>query len=320
VFIVGIDENGLGPILGPLVTTAVTFELSRYRADKQAELGRSLGIDDSKNTASFGQMKAAEGLALAVCERLQGELPAHADQLLDALLLDRPTRLRKGCPENAEAQCWSVALPVPCFGGDAAKGREMLAALKQRGLMLAHTRSAVACTGDLNRRLRRGQSRVEVDLELMERLVLDARGVVSAELRAICGMVGGIRNYDEKWRHFAAHAVTKARTRDGSLAYEVEGVGHVRFEIDADARHLPVALASMVGKYVRELWMERQNRFYRSHDPALEEVSGYHDPVTRRFITASALLRKRIGIENDCFERKNQKQIAALVPSPLEEG
>jgi ribonuclease HII len=52
----------------------------------------------------------------------------------------------------------------------------------------------------------------------------------------------------------------------------------VRFEVDADGLHTPVAVASMVGKYVRELAMERQNRFYAKHDAALPSPSGYHDP------------------------------------------
>jgi hypothetical protein len=254
-------------------------------------------------------MGAAEGLALAVCEALHGSVPADVDALFDGLLLDSRAQLGAGCPSGAVRQCWSERPALPCFGGDIEEGRRMLSALKRRGTRLVRARSAVACTGALNRLLRAGQSRVEVDLELMERLVLDARGALGADLRAICGMVGGIRNYTERLRHFPVQAVTPCAARGGTLAFEVNGVGHVRFEIDADARHLPVALASMLGKYVRELWMERQNRFYRGEDATLAEVSGYHDPITQRFIRESALLRKRLGIDDDCFVRKNQKQV-----------
>jgi hypothetical protein len=231
------------------------------------------------------------------------------DGLFDALLLDAPPSLRAACPARSSALCWSTPLTLPCFGGDLAEGRAALSALTSRGVRVVHARSAVACTGSLNRALEGGQSRVEVDLELMERLVLDARARVGAPLRAICGMVGGIRNYRDKLRHWPKAAVTPRRAREGALVFDVEQVGHVRFEIDADARHLPVALASMVGKYVRELWMERQNRFYRAEDPSLGNVSGYHDPLTRRFIAGSAPLRRRMGIEDDCFLRKNQKQV-----------
>jgi len=86
-------------------------------------------------------------------------------------------------------------------------------------------------------------------------------------------------------------------------SHGTRGLGAVRFEVDADASPLPVALASMIGKYVRELAMARQNAFYRGHDPELPEVSGYHDKVTARLVDATQLLRARLGIEDRCFER-----------------
>jgi len=307
--VVGVDENGLGPLLGPLVTTAVSFEFARYSPERHAGVGRELGIDDSKSTAGFGQMAVAEGLALALVETLHGAAADDVDTLFDCLLLDKPSALRTPCPDSSRPQCWSIPLTLPCFGGDLAAGRTMLRGLVKRGVRPMHVRSALSCTGDLNRRLRKGQSRVEVDLELMERLVLDARTHASGEVRAICGMVGGIRNYTARMRHFPLSGVTAARATGGTLAYDVAGVGHVRFEIDADARHLPVALASMVGKYVRELWMERQNRFYRAADSSLEDVSGYHDPVTQRFIVASAALRVSLGIADACFLRKSARHL-----------
>ncbi len=307
--IVGIDENGLGPLLGPLVTTAVSLELKRYRPDHHAELGRTLGIDDSKATAGFGQMALAEGLALALIEQLTGTLPTDIDALLEALLLDAPAALRTPCPSGSRPQCWSIAIPLPCFGGEVEAGREVLRKLAKAGLRPLHVRSALACTGSLNTLLRKGQSRIEVDLELMERLVLDARGQVAEDVRAVCGMVGGIRNYLAKMRHLPLRGVAKARAPSPTLAFDVQGVGHVRFEIDADTNHMPVALASMVGKYVRELAMERQNRFYRQHDESLAEVSGYHDPVTQRFIVASTALRASLGVDDACFRRQAAKDL-----------
>jgi len=315
VFVVGVDENGLGPLLGPLVTTAVTLEVARYQPERHGSIGRELGIDDSKATAGFGQMGMAEGLALAVFERLWGHTPRDVDALFEGLLLDRPSALQSGCPSGSRAQCWSVQPGLPCLGGDISKGRAILDGLTKRGIELTHVRSAVACAGTLNRLLREGQSRVEVDLELMERLVLDARAKCESEVRAICGMVGGIRSYPEKLRHVRREHLRPRRAQGGTLAYDVTGLGQLRFEIDADARHLPVAFASMLGKYVRELWMERQNRFYRGHQPELAEVSGYHDPVTRRFVKESKRLRVRLGIHDACFERLNQAQVAAAQQS-----
>ncbi len=62
-------------------------------------------------------------------------------------------------------------------------------------------------------------------------------------------------------------------------------------------------LASLVGKYVRELSMLRIHLDLRAHVPALGAASGYHDPVTTRYIVATALVRRERQIPDDCFER-----------------
>jgi ribonuclease HII len=315
--LVGVDENGLGPLLGPLVTTSVSLELGRYQPARMAGIGRDLGIDDSKETAAFGRMAAAEGLALAVLEQTSGHLPRSVDEFLEALLLDAPAQLRGRCPETSRPQCWSVALALPCFGGDVAQGRQALQTLRKRGIHVRRAKSAVACTRLLNDRLALGQSRVELDLELMERLMLDARAALGLDLVAICGMVGGIRNYRERLRHIARERVVARRGRAGALVFEVEQLGQVRFEIDADQNHFPVALASMIGKYLRELWMLRHNRFYQAGDDSLADVSGYHDPVTRGFIQQSAALRRRLGVEDACFVRDSAKTQQNRLQLPL---
>ena len=84
----------------------------------------------------------------------------------------------------------------------------------------------------------------------------------------------------------------------------VAGLGTIAFVRDADAGHLLVCMASLVGKWVREVLMSRVTRFHRAHDPSLPEASGYHDPVTTRFIEASLLARRSRNIRDDCFERR----------------
>ncbi len=61
-------------------------------------------------------------------------------------------------------------------------------------------------------------------------------------------------------------------------------------------------MASMVGKWVREVMMARITRFY-GHEKGELGASGYHDPVTDRFVAATALVRKKSRIPEACFER-----------------
>jgi ribonuclease HII len=64
-----------------------------------------------------------------------------------------------------------------------------------------------------------------------------------------------------------------------------------------------VMLASLVGKYIRELLMARVARFYDGEEPEAGHVSGYHDPRTDRWVDATRQRRRALRIVDDCFER-----------------
>ena len=303
--VVGADENGLGPQLGPLISTAVACRLERYEPEPWRRLGGTLGLADSKVTSAFGKMAHAEGVVLALLDELHGEPPADLDALLELLSLDGGLALRAGCPGGETTrQCFGSTIELPRFGGQLEDGRARLRRLADEGMQLVRARTVLSCAGDLNRRLEAGQNKLSVDLEAFERLLEDMAMALGAPLNAICGQVGGIRRYLEHFRRFGARGARERSAEPGQRRYEVEGVGEVIFEIDADATHLPVALASMVGKYVRELSMDRLMTYYGQADASLPRVSGYHDPRTRRFVEQSARARRRLGIVEGCFLRR----------------
>jgi len=302
-WVTGIDENGLGPRLGPLVVTAASLDLEAYDLRELADLGRDLGIDDSKVTSAFGRMGHAEGIALALAELCLGRHPEHIDDVLDAFVRGGAAALRRPCPKGAsEAQCWSARVPLAAFGGDIEWGRDVLARLREAGAEVRHVRSVVACAGTLNHAFAAGQSKLRVDLAYFESLLRDARAAAPEDLLAICGMVGGIRKYRDHFSEFLDGVETLRESRR-EARYRIAGVGEVSFEVKADSRHLPVAMASMVGKYLRELMMARMNGFYREADPSFPAFSGYHDPITSRFVEASAGMRRKLKILPACFER-----------------
>lgn len=302
-WVLGVDENGLGPRLGPLVATAVALELPKARrraVDRAAEGAR---IADSKLVSGFGKMAWAEGVALAAVERQEGRAPRDADELLSALALDGALALRAPCPTASAPQCWSEPIELPAYGGSLEEGHRALEALAKAGARLVRARSAIACVRVYDEGVARRGSKVALDLELFERLILDARAASDEDLDATCGMVGGIRQYLRYFSRFdpvATRLVEESRAR---ARYRVPGVGLVTFEVDADASHPAVALASMIGKYVRELGMDRITRFYRRAQPELAPVSGYHDPKTAAFVEATTRTRRRLRIADGCFER-----------------
>lgn len=298
--VIGVDENGLGPRLGPLLATAATIEVRRYDREALRALGDELGIGDSKQVSAFGRMAHAEGLALAVAAA-GGAAPKDVDALFAALSIDGLLSLRAPCPDAATSrQCWS-SLALPAFGGDLAAGEAMLSALGRAGVRLSRVRSAIACAGVFNEWVAGGQSKLALDLHLFERLLLDGRASAQGDVTAICGMVGGIRRYASRLTRLGEVAIVEETK--GLSRYHASGLGSLSFEVSADDRHLPVGLASMIGKYLRELAMARLVGFYRAHDDSLPVVSGYHDPVTRRFVDSSADLRRKLGVVGSCFER-----------------
>ena len=304
--VMGVDENGLGPRLGPLVATSVTLRTPRYARAALCERGLALGLTDSKETGGFGRMGFTESVALALLKRGGAGLLGSADGLLDQVSPDLRQRLRACCPDDPTAeQCWAVDLPLPAFGGDESHGEAILDRLVGRSsLCIVDVQSRIACAGVLNAKLAAGKNKLAVDLELFEDLISSVHGRHGSPMLVVCGMIGGIRDYASRLSRFESHRVEPLAGRRGQKRYAVDGVDEVRFEVDADARHLPVALASIVGKYVREICMRRIGEFYRRGNPELKLASGYHDPVTTRFIDATEPSRRRLGIAPDCFRRQ----------------
>jgi len=64
----------------------------------------------------------------------------------------------------------------------------------------------------------------------------------------------------------------------------------VTFQPEAEAAHLPVALASTFAKYVRELAMARLNRYFNALDPELKPTAGYTTDARRWLADAEGLL------------------------------
>jgi len=304
--VMGVDENGLGPRLGPLVATSVALEVPRYARAALCDRGLALGLTDSKETGGFGRMGFTESVALALVKRGGTGFPATADAFLDVVSPDARRRIRACCPDARTAgQCWAVELPLPAFGGDASYGEGLLDQLVGRSsLRIVDVQSRIACAGVLNAKLAAGTNKLAVDLELFEDLICAVQARHGPRLLAVCGMVGGIRDYASRLSRFEPQRVRSLVGRRGQRRYRVDGVGEIRFEVDADARHLPVALASIVGKYVREISMRRIGEFYQQGNPELNLASGYHDPVTTRFIDATEASRRRLGIAPDCFRRQ----------------
>lgn len=305
----GVDENGLGPRLGPLVVTAIVARVSDagqcIAARKpRGSLARRLG--DSKALVSHGDVALGEAWARALAARV-GLDARGPDSLIHALALDSRSELRRMCPSHVEAQCWNTERETFEAEGElVARVSDDLGKLAARGIDVVDVRTTLVCTKRLNEARMRGRSRFDVDLHAMERIVLDARERAGADLDVVCGKVGGYARYSDAFGPLAGrlHAIIEEGAKRS--AYSFPGLGTIAFVRDADENHLLVAMASLVGKWVRELMMARIVRYYGHAESALA-ASGYHDPVTDRFVVATALVRRKKEVPDTCFERANDE-------------
>jgi ribonuclease HII len=307
-FRLGIDENGLGPRLGPLIVTAVGARTSgsgNDRAERRARGAMRARLGDSKKLISRGDTALGEAWARAIAQRMGMTAASGPDGLIHALSLDGADVLRERCPPDHTEQCWNTS--GEAFAADDALVARVgldLAKLAHQGIDVLYVACVVTCARRLNDEIARGLTRFHVDLHAMERLALDGRARAQHDVVATCGKVGGFDRYPAAFGPMNGwlHAVTvQGRARS---EYSVPGLGRIAFVRDADDDHLLVSMASLVGKWVRDVLMARIVRYHRAYSPDLPDASGYHDPVTSRFISATRLTRTRRQLPDDCFERR----------------
>ncbi|MBX3206958.1 MAG: hypothetical protein KF764_18070 [Labilithrix sp.] len=309
----------MGPRLGPLIVTSVLARVDGARGAKLATSKPSgafaARIGDSKKLFAGGDSTLGEAWARAIAARTAraaAELapgphpprPSTPAELLSTVALDPEATLRAPCPSHHADLCWGSGGEAfaadDASVADCAKDLDRLAA---RGLEVLGVRVAIVCARKLNDAVEAGLSRFDVDLHTMERLALAARDDAGEHVYAFCGKVGGFDFYGDRFGPLGGRLHTVLCEGRARSEYQVAGVGRLAFLRDADDTHLIVGLASLVGKWVRDHLMRRVVRWHRAHVPDAPEASGYHDPVSSRFIEATALVRKKLRVDPLCFER-----------------
>ncbi|BAM04112.1 ribonuclease H family protein [Phycisphaera mikurensis] len=298
----GIDEAGYGPLFGPLTVGRCVLEigalpspaagpdplawrppdlwarLSRVVCRTVGEARRSgrIPVNDSKKlTGRAAGLAHLERGVLAFAD-LAGQRPATEAAWFDAVAAGLPTPLPP----------WYRAAPTPPLpasvpAGELAVARGQLAAAAARiGVAAAPFSVAVVLEDAFNAEAGGPGGKAAVNLaRAMGRLreLWRTRGgdgpVVAVDRQ------GGRTRYGAALRAALPGARLEVLAETPSLsAYRLLGDGRwmlVRFEVQAEERHLPVALASMAAKYSRELLMARFAAFFAAACPGVASTKGY---------------------------------------------
>jgi ribonuclease HII len=315
--IAGIDEAGFGPLLGPLVVSATAFRVPDERVDRCLwdtlvascscdieRSGRRLAIADSKKLyRARGDLSLLERSVLVMLGALT-KSPRTWRGLLDEIAPKATAAL--------EAYPWYAVtdLPIPVGEGvgdiptranalrrDLADNRVELLGVLCEPLPEGHYNRLVGSTNNKSVAL------LGLALRLVDRIF---RSGWDERVRIGVDRLGGRMHYREPLQTafpgFDLRIVEETAQRS---AYRLAGEGRVcriEFVVGGEDRFFAVALASMVSKYVRELYMRVFNDYWCRQHAGLKPTAGYFTDA-KRWLRDAAPALKRLSVDRNTLVR-----------------
>jgi ribonuclease HII len=306
----GIDEAGYGPMLGPLCIGCSLFVLDAHDpaagppdmwkllasavCRKPADRRHRVAVDDSKrlkapNDGPQHPLRHLERGVLSFCTPAAPETDGALFRALGTEVATRP---------------WfagGTTLPVAHGADELRIARARVdRALRAAGIRCEALRCEAIDAGAFNQAVAACGNKAQVNFDAAVRMV---RAVwdrfPGAHPRVMVDRHGGRVHYAESLAAAfeGAEVETVAETATLSRYTLRRGADRltVSFAQEGDGRFLPVALASMAAKYVRELLMLRLNGFFRARLPDLRPTAGYYGDA-RRYVTEIKPLMRELRL------------------------
>ena len=319
-YLIGTDEAGYGPNLGPLVISASVWQAPDgvRGEDLFGRLGHVIA----------GSLKEAEKLTppcMVVADskilyNSGGDL-RHLERGLWAawsLLGLQPRTWREAWHALAASESeefslspwfneYDAAVPIDIIAGCwPTHGPRLRDALLTEGVQLVALSSRAVFPREFNELLElygsKGALLSHLTLELITQMISPLDG---QQILVVCDKHGGRNRYGSLLsEHFPDYLIeVHGESRQQSVyRFGING-RRVEFCFRTNAEScLPAALASMASKYLRELAMQPFNEFWCSRVPGLAPTAGYPQDA-RRFKTAITPAQRELGIEDNTIWR-----------------
>ena len=315
--VVGIDEAGYGPLLGPLVVAATLWRAGpaaiggnwwKHLRDSVSRTPQRqsmlLPVGDSKQVFDRKQGVATLERTVLAFGRAAGLPVGNLGEFLRGLGYE-PTLESQCCPWYEDL---SRTLPVdPARSAYEGAAERLHRTMDAAGVVCQGLRTQIVTEDAFNRRVAQTRNKAEIVLEAVLWLMHWAQAHSAAQdVYVLVDRLGGRADYrgvlmaafPERHLHVLEVSDTCSRYR---LATEASD-WHVEFRVEGERAHLPIALASMLAKYVRELLMERFNAYWRELAPNLRPTAGYYSDA-QRFLADIRMLLERGGVPRERFVR-----------------
>ncbi len=317
VVLAGIDEAGLGPLLGSL---AIGYALLEVPCDEREPWKRLRGtvaktpgaaarvvVADSKLVFQRNARGAARLETTALAFRAQrdgGRIEPDAERFLFGTLAPAPAW--RALPWRAEL----ARLPYVCSGDSLELTGALLArALQRARITVLDAGVRLVPAAELNASFAEtGNKADSVWNKVLEVLRHAWAARVRAPVRTTVDMLGGRRRYGElltsAFPEARVELVEESRGRSAYAlaAHDGSGTMELEFRVQADRRSFEVALASCLAKYARELEMHAFNAYFARLQPDLTPTAGYRGDGSRWLADAGAALA-RSGLAREWLVR-----------------
>lgn len=304
----GIDEAGFGPLLGPLVVSGTAFrvpdrnihgclwETLRETCTREPKHHHSkLTIADSKKVYHSASGLAGLERAALVTLAAAGHQPGTWRELMETIAPQAATSFDR-LPWYTQAD-----LPLPVDDGVGhvqTRANALRLDAKENDIEFLGAFVEPVLEDDYNHLVEHTENKAValqgIVLRVMDRIL---RATDDARVRLCVDRLGGRTHYREALRtsfpEFEIEIIEESAERS---AYRLAGaarVVRVEFAAGGEERHLPIALASMFSKYIRELYMRAFNQYWCAKQPDLRPTAGYYTDAKRWLRDARTTLEQQ---------------------------
>ncbi len=285
------DEAGYGPKLGPLVIAATQWsvqdsvqspfdfwsELDSIATNSPDRKDHRLHVADSKEVYSTGKgLKSLERSVLGFASSAGYKLNSLKNFIEQA---------NQSIPVSFEKQPWyknsDLQLPLACDKEQISKDElQLKKVFSVKKLNLEAIAVEVICPEQFNRLIEQYGNKSELLTRCSLKLLKRIRPAREVPTQIWADKHGGRNRYLPHLLDAFPNSFFFAEQESLKESRYREQTTSICFGVKSE-RHFPVALASMVAKYVRECCMDLFNRFWVSELPGLKPTKGYPQDAKR---------------------------------------